>query len=159
SVSQRSWLRVHVIPPLDGIYAQWDFNAGRVNRFYNSEHTAGVPIDGHNDEVFGNFDDPCNPRYDGNDTSQIDQGYRQLYKELQGCQCPEHLSMDRSDPTFGAANAALDWSETAGPYGTIVDRIQTSLENVTPGGAAQSIAAVPYYRDDACFDDGTGSDP
>jgi hypothetical protein len=23
----------------------------------------------------------------------------------------------------------------------------------------QSIAAVPYYRDDSCFDDGTGSDP
>ena len=25
---QKTWLRVHVIPPLDGIYAQWDFNAG-----------------------------------------------------------------------------------------------------------------------------------
>ena len=32
---QKTWLRVHVIPPLDGIYAQWDFNAGRVTRFYN----------------------------------------------------------------------------------------------------------------------------
>jgi hypothetical protein len=30
---------------------------------------------------------------------------------------------------------------------------------MTPGGTAQSIAAVPYYRDDSCFDDGTGSDP
>ena len=28
-----------------------------------------------------------------------------------------------------------------------------------PCGAAQSVLAVPYYRDDACFDDGTGSDP
>ena len=28
-----------------------------------------------------------------------------------------------------------------------------------PGGAAQSAVAVPYYRDDACFDDGTGTRP
>src|SRR4051794_30909272 len=35
SMTQRNWLRVHVIPPLDGIYAQWDFNAGRMTRFYN----------------------------------------------------------------------------------------------------------------------------
>jgi hypothetical protein len=27
------------------------------------------------------------------------------------------------------------------------------------GGAAQAVVAVPYYRDDSCFDDGTGSDP
>ena len=33
---QKTWLRVHVIPPLDGIYAQWDFNAGRSTRFCNS---------------------------------------------------------------------------------------------------------------------------
>ena len=32
---QKSWLRVHVIPPLDGIYAQWDFNAGVVRKFFN----------------------------------------------------------------------------------------------------------------------------
>jgi len=160
SVVQTSFLRVHVIPPLDGIYSQWDFNAGRVNRFYNDNLPNGVPIDGHNDDVFGNFDDPCNPKYDANDTSGTDQTYRSLYKELGGCQIsPYHLSMDVNDPTFGDANAALGWSETAGPYGTIVDRIQAKLDNVTPGGAAQSIAAVPYYRDDACFDDGTGSDP
>jgi hypothetical protein len=30
---------------------------------------------------------------------------------------------------------------------------------VTPGGLPQSLAALPYYRDDSCFDDGTGSDP
>src|SRR5213076_2593875 len=53
---QKTWLRVHVIPPLDGIYAQWDFNAGRVNRRYNSHNPDGVAIDGRNDEVYGNFD-------------------------------------------------------------------------------------------------------
>src|SRR5690606_38604060 len=67
-VRQDVYLRVHPIPPLDGIYAQWDFNAGRVTRYYNQNRPLGVPIDGRNDEVFGNFDDPCNERYDGNDT-------------------------------------------------------------------------------------------
>src|SRR3712207_797944 len=42
--------------------------------------------------------------------------------------------------------------------GSIVDRITVSPET-SIGGAAQSVAAVPYYRDDSCFDDGTGSDP
>src|SRR3954452_5521587 len=58
---QKSYLRVHVIPPADGIYAQWDFNAGKVARYYNPRNPAGVPIDGQNDETVGNFDDPCNP--------------------------------------------------------------------------------------------------
>jgi hypothetical protein len=171
SMVQKNWLRVHVIPPLDGIYAQWDFNAGRVSRFYNSEHPDGVPVDGRNDEVYGNFDDPCNERWDGDPSrSSLDTTYRQFYKQAGGCDAaqalaslPEgdyyHQSVDPGDATFGDANAALGWSETAGKFGTIVDRIQASPESITPGGAAQSIAAVPYYRDDSCFDDGTGSDP
>ncbi|MDX6662860.1 MAG: hypothetical protein QOG09_962, partial [Solirubrobacterales bacterium] len=169
-VRQKTWLRVHVIPPLDGIYAQWDFNAGRVNRYYNDRTPQGVPIDGHNDETLGNLDDPCNPKYDGNDTSQIDQGYRSLYKQLQLCsvtnnsaapkQARDHLSIDLADPTLSDANASLGWNETTGPNGTIVDRYQIDkATDLTPGGAAQSLAAMPYYRDDACFDDGTGSDP
>jgi hypothetical protein len=159
-VRQRSWLRVHPIPPLDGIYAQWDFNAGIVNRFYNDKHPAGVAVDGSNDELYGNFDDPCNPNYDANDTSQIDQGYRSLYRQIQLCRAPDHLSIDPSDQTFSDANSSLGWSEIAGPSGTIVDRYQISRPtDVTPGGAAQSVLAVPYYRDDSCFDDGTGTDP
>jgi len=168
---QKNWLRVHVIPPLDGIYAQWDFNAGRVNRFYNAQHADGVPIDGRNDEVYGNFDDPCSERWDGDDSrSDLDNAYRQFYRQSGGCdaakalaQLPEgdyyHQSMDPGDLTFGDTNAALGWSEVAGPHGTIVDRIKASPADATPGGAAQSVAAMPYYRDDACFDDGTGSDP
>jgi hypothetical protein len=155
---QRTWLRVHVIPPLDGIYAQWDFNAGRVTRFFNSTMRAGVPVDGRNDEAFGNFDDPCNANYDGNDTSAFDQGYRTLYRQLQFCSFPYHQSVDMTDPTFNDLNAALGWSAVSGPNGTIVDRIRTSAD-MPPGGAAQAVVAVPYYRDDSCFDDGTGSDP
>ena len=171
SMVQKNWLRVHVIPPLDGIYAQWDFRAGRVSRFYNDKLPNGVPIDGRNDEVYGNLDDPCNPRWDGdNSRSSLDNAYRQFYRGAHGCDAAQaigqlpgsdyyHQSVDVGDQTFGDANAALGWSEVAGRYGTIVDRIQASLESITPGGAAQSIAAVPYYRDDSCFDDGTGSDP
>jgi len=158
-VVQRTWLRVHVIPALDGIYAQWDFNAGAVDRFYNTRQPAGVPIDGRNDEVFGNFDDPCNSNFDANDTSETDQDYRDLYRQLRFCEFPYHFSIDAADPTFGDANAALGWSVTAGPSGSIVDRVQASVRDLTPGGLAQSTLAVPYYRDDSCFDDGTGTDP
>jgi len=45
----KSWLRVHVIPPLDGIYAQWDFRAGRMTRYYNPNEPNGVAVDGRND--------------------------------------------------------------------------------------------------------------
>jgi len=159
-VRQKNYLRVHVIPPLDGIYAQWDFNAGVMTRFRNTRKPEGVPVDGRNDEVFGNFDDPCNANYDANDTGDVDQGYRDLYAQLGACQLPYHQSIDVSDPTFGEANAALGWSQTSGPSGTIVDRIQIDrVTELSPGGAAQAMAAVPYYRDDSCFDDGTGTDP
>ena len=189
---QKTWLRVHVIPPLDGIYAQWDFNANRMKRFYNSTKLEGVDVDGKNDEVFGNFDDPCNSNYADNDVSEIDKGYRDIYTLLPLCakllddsQCPAsqfpdefqpdlpqignplddpcerpyHQSIDAFDPTFSKANVALEWNEIAGPHGTIVDRLVTDVRDLTPGGAAQSVVATPYYRDDACFDDGTGTDP
>src|SRR4051794_28097759 len=160
SMILKSWLRVHVIPPLDGIYAQWDMNAGRMTTYYNANRPEGVKIDGSNDEVFGNFDDPCNDKYDTNDTSQIDQGYRSVYKQAGICDLTEyHQSVDFSDPTLSAANAALSWNETAGPWGTIVDRQTTQAKDMTPGGTPQSLMAVPYYRDDSCFDDATGSDP
>ncbi len=156
---QKTWLRVHPIPPLDGIYAQWDMAAGRMTRFYNPSVPNGVAIDGRNDEVFGNLDDPCNVNYDENDTSEFDQGYRTLSRSLQLCELPYHQSVDLVDPTFTDLNVALGWSETTGPHGTIVDRYSASTKDVSPGGSAQSLLAVPYYRDDSCFDDGTGLDP
>ena len=159
TMRQKTFLRVHVIPPLDGIYAQWDFNAGRVDRFYNARNPDGVPVDGVNDEAFGNIDDPCNERYDANTTGILDQGIREAYRSLQLCGFPYHQSVDLNDPTFADANAALGWSQVSGPHGTIVDRITTSPGEMPAGGAAQALAAVPYYRDDSCFDDGTGTNP
>jgi hypothetical protein len=160
SLVQKSWLRVHPIPPLDGIYAQWDFNAGSVTRYFNSRHPEGVPVDGHNDEAFGNLDDPCNDNYDANDTSVLDQGYRNFYASTPLCDLSKyHQSIDVFDPTFNQANVALEWNQVSGPGGTVVDRYRVRPENVTPGGAAQEVVAVPYYRDHSCFDDGTGTDP
>ena len=205
-IRQKNFLRVHVIPPLDGIYAQWDFNAGAMTRFYNSSmsaaHAAGQPvgvdIDGRNDEVFGNLDDPCNSNYTANDTGDLDQQYRTVYSAIPGLcsqllpneacmpfdpaleelnnfledvpqgpevprpcgQFPYHQSIDLSDPTMSEANAGNQWNVTSGPYGTVVDRYQ--IDDVTDqsaGGLAQSVFAVPYYRDDSCFDDGTGTNP
>jgi hypothetical protein len=172
---QKSYLRVHVIPALDGIYAQWDFRAGRVNRYYNPRVPAGVPVDGQNDEVLGNLDDPCTAAWDGNGRSAFDQTYRDMYKQLQMCTPPcdpafgsgqclplnrYHQSVDVTDPTLSNMNAALDWNEIAGPHGTVVDRYQVDrVTDLTPGGTPQMVFAMPYYRDDSCFDDGTGGDP
>jgi hypothetical protein len=65
-----------------------------------------------------------------------------------------------TDPTFNNVNATLDWSVVAGKNGTVVDRYQLDkVTDLSPGGAAQAVFAVPYYRDDSCFDDGTGTDP
>ena len=41
---------------------------------------------------------------------------------------PYHQSINVADPTFESLNASLQWNETAGPWGTIVDR--TQLDNV-----------------------------
>ncbi|HEV2813496.1 MAG TPA: hypothetical protein VGW10_09615 [Solirubrobacteraceae bacterium] len=160
---QKTWLRVHVIPPLDGIYAQWDFNAGRMTKFFNANKPEGVAVDGRNDEVMGNLDDPCQAKYDAennpNDTSDLDQQYRSLYEMFQFCRFPYHLSADFPDLTHSEPGATLGWSQVAGPHGTIVDRYDAQLASQSPGGAVQGAFAMPYYRDDSCFDDSTGSDP
>ena len=33
------------------------------------------------------------------------------------------------------------------------------LNQVTPGGTLQDLVATSYYRDNSCFDDGTGTNP
>lgn len=150
-------LRVHPIPPLDGIYTQWDYSAGMVSTYYNPIVSGGVPIDGKDDEVFGNLDDPCNPYYD-----EIDKGltevYRDAYETAGLCGAVEyHQSVDVADPTHGVPIGGLQWEEVAGPHGTLVTR--WGIRDYTPGGVAHTLIAVPYYRDDSCFDDGTGTSP
>src|SRR5205823_2939286 len=68
-----------------------------------------------------------------------------------------HLSMDLTDPTFSNPEGGLQWEEITGPAGTVVDRWR--LNQVTPGGTLQDLVATSYYRDNSCFDDGTGTNP
>ncbi|MGH2805767.1 MAG: Ig-like domain-containing protein, partial [Actinomycetota bacterium] len=184
-----SFLRVHVIPPLDGIYAQWDYNADMVDTYRNPFRPDGVAIDGRNDEVFGNSRlhvGPDGVSYDGDDESsdELDgvtgsetQGigdenepscqpvgpHSEIYNQL-----PEDMrneiedaciynDIDSPDPTFSGVVAGPNWEQISGDHGTLV--LRNAIKQFTPGGTAQGLIAVPYYRDDSCFDDGTGSNP
>jgi hypothetical protein len=63
---------------------------------------------------------------------------------------------DAPDPTFDLPLAMLKWEQVSGSgrNGSLVYVLETK-------GATTftNAAVVPYYRDDACFDDGTGDDP
>jgi hypothetical protein len=119
------FLRVHPIPP-DGIYSMWDNNQGAVSTFYSpATGEAGVPIDGVNDEKFGNLD--------------------------VGAGTPAESHYDIADPTVQPFSPVEMWEEVAGPNGSVV--YYTKENRPGPG------VLTSYYRDDANFDDGTGSDP
>jgi hypothetical protein len=122
--------RVRVHPiPPDGLYTSWDYNAGVADRYYNLLNADGVPVDGVND-----------------DTGSIDQ------VPVTG----QPAYFDAADPTFDLVSAVHRPEQVAGKgaNGSAVYVFEftgpTSLANA---------AAVPYYRDDACLDDGTGDDP
>jgi hypothetical protein len=158
-------LRVHVIPPFDGIYVQWDYNAGAVERYYNPWQPEGVAVDGKNDEVFGNTfihlatdgvgfrdDDPIPVIGPQSHSVTIPLGGNcDIAGENGVCN-----DIDIHDPTFSGPVGALNWEEVAGPNGTLVTR-WTIKEHTA--GDVYSLLAMPYYRDDACFDDGTGTNP
>ncbi|MCU1449592.1 MAG: hypothetical protein JWP02_1762, partial [Acidimicrobiales bacterium] len=160
-------LRVHPVPPGDGIYTQWDFNASKVSTYYNAYVPNGVAADGKNDEVFGNAHvhagadglhlkdgDPIpvvGPQdigtpgtHEGNcGNTPLDQA------------CIDN-DVDLPDPTFSGPLGTLSYEEVTGQNGTWVDR--WSVKQVT-AGTAYGLVTVPYYRDDICFDDGTGNNP
>lgn len=182
-IQQTNFLRVHVIPPLDGIYAQWDHAATAVSSYYNPHVPDGVPIDGKNDEVFGNNRIHIGPdglSIDGNDSSSdllrdLNEGTPLTIGEPNEPDCAPaeplgeawdgwddfcvYNDIDTADPLFSGPSALLAWEQIAGEHGTLVTRWSTDVDDITPGGAAHAVFALPYYRDDACFDDGTGADP
>ncbi|HJQ84216.1 MAG TPA: Ig-like domain-containing protein, partial [Candidatus Binatia bacterium] len=63
---------------------------------------------------------------------------------------------DAPDPTFNVPSAQLNWEQVsgAGDAGSLVYIVE--MKGAT---SAENPAVVPYYRDDACLDDGTGDDP
>ncbi|MGZ4190594.1 MAG: hypothetical protein ACXVQ5_12240 [Actinomycetota bacterium] len=153
-------LRVHVIPPFDGIYQQWDYNAGKVSTYYNPINPNGVPIDGRDDEALGN-----SYLHLAQDRIEVQDGTHHVVVPLAGGD-PNSCSfagqdgicndVDFPDPSFSGPLASLNWEEVAGPNGSVVTRWTVRQHTA---GDAYSLLAMPYYRDDSCFDDGTGSDP
>ena len=159
-------LRVHVIPPFDGIYVMWDYRAGKVATYYNPWQSQGAPIDGKNDEVFGNQRWTVQPGgaevQDGDPIPVVGpQDVKVGNPDPNGdCHIAGQKSVcndiDMVDPAFDGPVGALNWEEIAGPNGGVVTR--WSIKRHT-GGDAYTLLASPYYRDDSCFDDGTGNDP
>jgi hypothetical protein len=120
-------VRVHPIPP-DGLYMSWDYNAHVATRYFNTFKPQGVPIDGVNDEVYGNVDSV-------GDTPAF---------------------VDIPDATFDVPAKVLTWEQVSGH-----DDLGSLVYVVAPTGptAFESPLVAPYYRDDKCFDDGTGDNP
>jgi hypothetical protein len=115
--------------PPDGLYTSWDYNKDAASTYYNTLKPAGVPIDGVND-----------------DTGQFDQ--------IPVAGAPAFV--DTPDPTFDLMSAIDRPEEVAGKGDTGAVAYVFEFKGAT---SAANAAAVPYYRDDACLDDGTGDDP
>ncbi|MHB1487499.1 MAG: hypothetical protein ACYCS7_15345 [Acidimicrobiales bacterium] len=184
-----TFLRVHPIPPLDGLFSMWDYAAGRMTTYYNPTRPSGVPVDGLNDQILGN-----EALHAGTVRGQANVGPSGVSQAVS----PDGVSAGGSDQLFGIVNGGnplavgspdyqhcslyvngttaapcvqanaivadptlqtsplLGWEEMTGPYGTTVSRY--SIKQIT-AGAGYTALTQPYYRDDSCFDDGTGSDP
>ncbi|MDQ4145219.1 MAG: Ig-like domain-containing protein [Actinomycetota bacterium] len=137
SIAYRYRVRVHPIPP-DGLYTSWDYNHDAVSTYYNELMTedealrpGGVAIDGRNDDM-GNIDS----------IGYGDERFPAFF--------------DASDPTFTKPLAMYNWEQVSGrgDNGSLVYMFE--LKNAQ---ALENATVVPYYRDDACLDDGTGDDP
>jgi hypothetical protein len=115
--------------PPDGLYTDWDYRPGVATTYYNLRNPQGVKIDGVPDSSVGEVD-----------------------------QVPvtgQNAEVNSCDPTFDVCSALDNPEEVAGRgFGLVYE-----FELTGPTAFAGNVAAVPYYRDDACFDDGTGDAP
>jgi cephalosporin-C deacetylase-like acetyl esterase len=158
AVTYRYRVRVHPIPP-DGLYTSWDYNRGAMlptaaeagagvqpGRYYTVLRPQGVPIDGVNDDV-GQIDGitPVNGQ-----CATLDGPQPPASNGL----CPAFF--DAADPTFNLMLAFNNWEQVSGK-GDLGSMVYI-FENKGPTSYANPLV-VPYYRDDACLDDGTGDDP
>jgi hypothetical protein len=131
AVTYRYKVRVHPIPP-DGLYTSWDYNQGVTSTYFNSVNPEGVAIDGVNDEEIAQ--------------TQVDE------VPISG----DPAYFDAPDPTHSGVTAVDNWEQIAGAgdNGSLV-----YIWELSGATSLTNAVAVPYYRDDACFDDGTGDDP
>lgn len=158
AVSYQYRVRVHPIPA-DGLYTSWDYNRSAMvpgdsdpegtepGRYFTMLRPQGVPIDGINDDL-GNVDGYAPVlagQCMGSDGPTTAAG---------NGRCPAFF--DTADPTFNLPLAFNNWEQVSGKgdSGSLV----YSFELVGLTSLANPLV-VPYYRDDACLDDGTGDDP
>lgn len=129
-------VRVHPIPP-DGLYTSWDYNRG-----------AMVPAEGE--------DVPGGRYYTAvRGTGVPIDGVNDDIGNVDGVgSMPAYFDM--ADPMLNLPLAMYNWEQVSakGDLGSLVYMFE--LKSATIGANS---AVVPYYRDDACLDDGTGDDP
>lgn len=154
AVAYRYRVRVHPIPP-DGLYTSWDYNRSAMvpaageqvpgGRYFTALRPQGVPIDGINDDI-----------------GQVD-GHMPIAGMCIGSDGPVPASnglcpmfFDAADPTFNLPLAFNNWEQVSakGNNGSLVYIF--ALKGAT---TLANPLVIPYYRDDACLDDGTGDDP
>lgn len=164
AVSYRYRVRVHPIPP-DGLYTSWDYNRAAMvptpeeaaagiegGRYFTQLRPQGVPVDGINDDI-GHVDSIA-PVMTPDGPMCFSADDRGLIPPDANGQCPAFF--DAADPTFNLLTGFYNWEQVSGKgdLGSLVYLFEikgaTSLTNPL---------VVPYYRDDACLDDGTGDDP
>ena len=115
--------------PPDGLYTDWSYRPGVATTYYNLKNQSGVAIDGQPDNSVGEIDQVPVTGQDA---------------EVNSC-----------DPTFAICSALDNPEEVAGKgFGLVYE-----FELTGATAAAGNASVVPYYRDDACFDDGTGDAP
>ncbi len=160
AVSYRYHVRVHPIPP-DGLYTSWDYNRGAMvsddpavpgGRYYTMLRPQGVPVDGINDDI-GQVDGvaPLDGQCFTPDGAQDGEPF---FAVGDSPRCPAFF--DTADPTFNLTLAFDNWEQVSGKgdAGSLV----YTFKNNAPTSLGNPLV-VPYYRDDACLDDGTGDDP
>ncbi len=184
SIDHEYNLRVHPIPPLDGIYTQWNMHAGAVTTYYNPENPKGAPVTGINPVLYGDTTDfvgPSGVSESSNDTlgrqeESLNGGKPLTVGKPNPASCRSSLpvslpvagspndciygSFNVGDATFSGPSPLVGWEELTGPAGTTVDKWTLQQDsNPSPGGAQSLAEAQTYYVDDSCFDDGTGNSP
>ena len=115
--------------PPDGLYTSWNYNPGAVSTYYTLAKPDGVPVDGLNDDELNVDENPLNG---------------------------DPAFFDTCDPRLDVCAPTHRPEQVAGPHGGLVYQFELTPP---PTGLAGNFAAVPYYRDDLCLDDGTGDTP
>ncbi len=158
SVAYRFRVRVHPIPP-DGLYTNWDYNRDVAARYYNALRPEGVAIDGVPDDLLEINELPvpgCGTLLDVAD-SLLDADIPGIFSDLvNGSLAGCATYFDFPDPSFNFPLGFMTWEQVSGrgDAGSLVYIFE--LKGLT---TLTNPVIVPYYRDDACFDDGTGDDP